>query len=386
MNEKLSIDATRDPATGHGNGPRVLLVSNSRKVGGGATCLLTYANALRDHGTPPVVVHPERGVVYGLFAEHGHQCEIAPGAQPGWTRPLATWNGTRRWRRLLRDHGIDVVHANDPSTARAVTLACHAEQVPLLCHVHFPVDEPFAEWVFRGLPLPDLFAFCSEALRSETGPLFAQRYGHIPQVVVYNALDTNVFKPRTRTDSTDRTRIGIVAYLVPIKGHEDFLAMAADLVRRGIDAEFPIVGTEGEPGWEAQLRLRACELGIEDRIEFLGYRSDVPNVLNELDVLVCSSHVEPFGRCLVEAMACEVPVVATRVGGIPEAVGEAGLLVPPHSPEHLADAVERLLSDGELRRRMKHEGRARVVDRFGPNALVDHCRTLYETMRTGVRS
>jgi alpha-maltose-1-phosphate synthase len=95
-------------------------------------------------------------------------------------------------------------------------------------------------------------------------------------------------------------------------------------------------------------------------------------LLNELDVLVCPSHVEPFGRCLIEAMACEKPVVATRVGGIPEVVddGTTGILVPPNSPELLATAVASLLNDAELSVRMGQAGRARVENHFAADAHV----------------
>lgn len=367
------------------HGPRVLLVSNSRKVGGGATCLLTYANALRERGLAPVVVHPERGVVFDLFAEYGHVCEIAPGSQPAWNAPLAAWTGYRGWQRLIREHHIDIVHANDPSTGRLVALGCRGAGVPFLCHVHFPIEPAFAEWVFRRLPRPHTFAFCSDALRAETGPLLERHYPGIPREVIYNALDTNVFTPRLdHARALGRPRIGIVANLVPVKGHEDFLAMAALLTDRGIDAEYEIVGTEGELGWESHLRTVAGEFGLENRVRFLGYRSDIPAILRDLDVLVCPSHVEPFGRCLIEALACELPVVATRVGGIPEAVGDTAILVPPREPDQLANAVARLLRDDDLRVTLGRAGRRRVIERFGTDALVDHCLELYDRMLTGV--
>jgi glycosyltransferase involved in cell wall biosynthesis len=92
---------------------------------------------------------------------------------------------------------------------------------------------------------------------------------------------------------------------------------------------------------------------------FLGARHNAPEVLSQMDVVVSSSHYESFGRSLVEAMACGLPVFATAVGGVPEVVdhGGTGFLVPPRDPHVLAEAVARVLQDGDLRRDMGNKGR-----------------------------
>jgi glycosyltransferase involved in cell wall biosynthesis len=178
-------------------------------------------------------------------------------------------------------------------------------------------------------------------------------------------------------------RVGVLANLVPFKGHEDFLLMARRLLDRGHMCEFWIVGEDRErSGYEGHLRRFAGSLGLNGQVKFLGFRADVAEILWQLDILVSSSHYEPFGRTLIEAMACELPVVATKVGGIPEVVadGETGILVPPREPEALADGVGRLLGDARLRGEMGRAGRARVEALFSSTAHAAQVLTVYQKL------
>ena len=137
-----------------------------------------------------------------------------------------------------------------------------------------------------------------------------------------------------------------------MKGHLDFLSMAAELTARGVEAEYLIIGDDiHQTGYKALLENRVRELGLSTRVCFLGHCRNVPDILRQLDIVVCTSHIELFGMCVLEALASARPVVATRVGGIPEIVedGLNGFLVPPHAPAQLANAVERLLRDSDLR-------------------------------------
>ncbi|MGH7860542.1 MAG: glycosyltransferase family 4 protein, partial [Candidatus Binatia bacterium] len=123
-------------------------------------------------------------------------------------------------------------------------------------------------------------------------------------------------------------------------------------------------------------------LRISAEVRFLGYQQRVDDLMNELDVVVSASHVEPFGRTIIEAMACGKPVVATRVGGVPEIVveGTTGLLVDPGAPRQLADAAERLLRDERLRSEMGANGRKRVIEDFSLESHVEAILAVYERL------
>jgi glycosyltransferase involved in cell wall biosynthesis len=118
------------------------------------------------------------------------------------------------------------------------------------------------------------------------------------------------------------------------------------------------------------IKARVVQLGINDCFHFLGWRSDIPGILRASNVLVVASDQEPFGRTVVEAMATELPVVATRCGGPEEIIvdGETGFLVPLHDPRAMADAVGAVVRDPDLARKMGQAGRRRAEACFGLKA------------------
>jgi glycosyltransferase involved in cell wall biosynthesis len=161
-----------------------------------------------------------------------------------------------------------------------------------------------------------------------------------------------------------RTRVACISRLVPRKGTADVIRALVDLP----DAELLVAG--GPPqamlheDREAEaLRHLAEEVGVADRMRFLGAvdRADVPALLRSVDVVCCCPWYEPFGLVAVEAMACGVPVVATRVGGLAETVidGRTGALVPPHDPAAIAAAVRWVVGD-ERRARLAEAACARA--------------------------
>jgi glycosyltransferase involved in cell wall biosynthesis len=127
----------------------------------------------------------------------------------------------------------------------------------------------------------------------------------------------------------------------------------------------------GEGPDRPRLAAEIRRLGLERSVVLAGDRSDVADMLAQADVFVLSSTSEGLPLSILEAMAAALPVVASAVGGVPEAVedGETGLLVPPRDPVRLAAALERLLVDPELRRRLGSNGRDRVREQFGLEAF-----------------
>lgn len=138
----------------------------------------------------------------------------------------------------------------------------------------------------------------------------------------------------------------------------------------------------GEGLLEAELPRQAESLGISDLVEFRGFVTDVPAFMAEAGMFVLSSRSEGLGLVIVEAMAAGRPVVATRVGGVPEVVvdGETGLLVPPDDPGALAVAIRRLLADPALAARMGEAGRKRAHDQFGAGRMAALTASLYEEL------
>lgn len=176
----------------------------------------------------------------------------------------------------------------------------------------------------------------------------------------------------------DLALVGCIGALVPFKGFGFFLEAAAAVARRR-DCAFVIVG-EGE--LYAELNRRARELGVAHRFRLLGFRSDIGEILNALDVFVFPSLEEGLGTSLLDALLLRRPTVATRVGGIPEVVRHEanGLLVEPGDAGALAAAIERLLGDPEEARRLGVEGSRTVEERFGVDAMVEKTLECYREL------
>jgi glycosyltransferase involved in cell wall biosynthesis len=180
--------------------------------------------------------------------------------------------------------------------------------------------------------------------------------------------------------------LATIGNLRRLKGHEDLLR-AIHLVK-GKYPRLRLLVVGRDAGMRSQLEQLIVELGLPDHVRLLGERSDVARVLSLADVVVQPSHEEGFSNAVLEAMACGRPLVATNVGGNPEAVrdGVDGLLVPARNPAALADAVDRLASAPELRERMGRNGRRRVESEFSMARMVERFAEWYEVLcrRAGV--
>ncbi len=170
--------------------------------------------------------------------------------------------------------------------------------------------------------------------------------------------------------------VGMIGRLETVKGPQFFVDMAAEVVKKYPKTKFIIAG---EGSLRDELEEKAKKLGLSDKIIFTGWREDVPEVLSILDVLVMPSLNEAVGMSIIEAQAEGVPVVATRVGGIPEVVKDrvTGLLVGPSDAGALAEAVNDLLSDKPRRVEMGLAGKSWVLNKFTANEMVHKTSNLY---------
>lgn len=220
--------------------------------------------------------------------------------------------------------------------------------------------------------------------------------------VIHNGLDLARFDS-TADGSGLRRELGVpeqapfvllLARLTPQKGIETFLEAAAVVNRDFPEARFVIVGDlyggadngefEREGGYMRTLQSLAVRLGIGDRVIFTGFRSDIPELLSQTTVSVLPSlSGEGLPNALMESMAAGVPVVATRVGGSAEVVGEdgaAGLMVPPGDPRELSAAILTVLENPALARRLGEAARRRMHERFSLEYMVRQTENLYARM------
>jgi glycosyltransferase involved in cell wall biosynthesis len=177
----------------------------------------------------------------------------------------------------------------------------------------------------------------------------------------------------------ERFTVGWIGRMTAIKNTEDVLSAFKALRARGVEATLCMVGDGPD---RPELERRAHELGIMRDTLFLGYQQDVAPLYAAFDALVLPSSNEGTPVSVIEALAARTPVVATRVGGVPDVVreGDDGFLVDPGDTDALAERLERLASDPKLRERMGAAARSRVLSRYAVDRLVDDVDRLYRNL------
>lgn len=207
--------------------------------------------------------------------------------------------------------------------------------------------------------------------------------GDAPIEVIPNFVDTDHFRPADsdRLDDTTREKVLIhSSNFRPLKRVGDVVRVLA-AVRQKIPAGLILVGDGPE---RAQTEALVAELGLSSCVRFSGMRHDVLRLLQESDLFLLPSLTEGFGLAALEALACGVPVVASRVGGLPEVVsdGETGLLCESGDVDEMASAVLRVLRDPALHRKMSRAARASVLANFQPAPMVSRYEAFYRRALT----
>lgn len=214
------------------------------------------------------------------------------------------------------------------------------------------------------------------------GGFDAKRIHVIPDGIDFTPYEDKTSKDYLRRElsfAPDDFLVGIVAQLSDDKGHKYLIQTSKHLREHTPKIKIIIVG---EGSLRMELNKQVKEIQGEDMVFFLGFREDVPQILNSLDVFVLSSDHEDLGSIIMDAMACRLPVVATRVGGIPEAVDhqKTGLLVPPQRPKSLANAILKLYEDRELAHRLGQRGYEKVHQKFSAESMASKAIDLFEEL------
>jgi len=203
--------------------------------------------------------------------------------------------------------------------------------------------------------------------------------------IIHNGIEIDKFAPasdrieirRQLGLGPDTHVVGIVGRLVPEKAHNDFI----DAIKLLSDQDQQIRGLIiGEGKLLNQLKAKVIKMRLEDKIYFLGNRKELPILYQAMDVFVMSSLREGFPLTILEAMAAKVPIVATNVGGVGECIEHEkdGILVEPKNPKKLAEAIQRILTDQNLKEKLIHHANEKVRSRFSVQKMTKDHELLYE--------
>jgi glycosyltransferase involved in cell wall biosynthesis len=293
-----------------------------------------------------------------------------------------------RLRRLIEAYAPDLVHVHSRRGADLYGgLAARSRGIPAVLTRRVESAEPAMLLRFKCRPYRCVIAVsqCIEHdLVSRVG-LAPARVRLIPSVV-----DTQVFRPGAHATPiralfglpADCFVVGVVAQLIPRKGHSILLRAVAELVPTCANLAVLCLG---RGPLLARLRAEAALLGIDAHVHFAGHRDDVPALLPQFDLLVHPALREGLGVALLEAQSAGVPILASAVGGIPELIahGRSGWLVAPGDPRALAEAIALLVHAPGLRRVLAAEARAQVEHGHALHELAARHLSVYEAAVSG---
>lgn len=288
--------------------------------------------------------------------------------------------------QYCRKNEIDIVHvhlARDYWIARYLKAILPGIHLIFTRHLLKPIRTTFFhKWLFKKV---DKVIAVSNAVKES---LLVQNLLPPERIItIYNGIDVNRFA--SASSGTIRKElgfdknlkiIGIIGQIAPHKGSDLFIESAALVSRQYPNTRFLLVGNDFQNGkYIEELRQISLNLGIGDKVFFLGQRTDIPEIMKDLDIFVLASKNEPFGLVITEAMAAGLPVIATNAGGAIEIVlnNKTGLLVSPDQPASLANAIGILLENEYLAQTFGKAGQKRAFEKFDLDRMVEEIIAVY---------
>ena len=362
---------------------RILQISSARTLGGGERHLVDLIGGLARRGHEVSVAlrpdSPLRGELASLPARNVLALPLRNSLDIGSAIALA---------RFVRERRIEIIHAHMARDYPLAALAAgRAPDARLFVtrHVLFPlgrVHKFLLRDVSRVVAVSEAVA---RALRA--GGIFPEH----KICIIPNGIDIDRFEKVATEIDREAYRLGLgvrvplvvgtIGELSEVKGQEDFIRAASIIARQTDAVEFLIVGEDASRSGETRARLVRLidELGLGGRVQMLGRRTDVAEILTCMDVFVSASRSEAFGLALVEAMAAGVPVVATATEGAREVVedGATGSIVPVGDADALALAVGQLLASAGQRSIFVENARRRARERWSVERMVKETEAIY---------
>jgi glycosyltransferase involved in cell wall biosynthesis len=375
----------------------VLYINEVSWVGGAEGAMLDLVSNLGASRFRPVAVCPSEGEFPRLLRAREIPTYIVPFYGLRARNPFRYLETIARLCALARKHRVRLIHVNQQYFSNYGVVLARLCRLPVVVHLRgVETDEclsRLAPWMARA----NRIVCVSEAVRSRLLDYAAVHLGRRradrlarTAVVVHDGLRP-AEQPADRAEArqelgipADAWAVGIVGQVVPEKGLREFVDAAQMVLRQKAGVRFVVIGadTATDRNFADEMARYADHLGVAGSFTFTGFRTDAAQLLSALDVSVLASWQDAFPRVVLESLAAGVPVVATRVGGVPEIIedGASGLLVAPRNAEALAEGMLRVLNmsrDDYLR--MADEARTRA-SHFSIEAHVDRIQKLYDEL------
>lgn len=351
-----------------GHPAALLLAVHSARMGGAQLMALAAAERLAARYELHIAVR--RGPLRDRFATHGRLLRASPTMTLGW-------GSRRRWlaqaaRSLVdglrialyvRRHDIRAVHTNSTVLLGPV-LGARLAGVPAIVHARELPEDRRARLLFGLLGgLADTIVAVSGAVEAAFP---RPRRAQVVRIHDGIPIPSDVVPGRAAFHSPVRLCLIGTVNGDGRKGQDIAIDTLARLRASGVAARLELVGPVQEEASATALRRRARELGVDEHVHLAGVATHIDDVIAASDIVLSCARNEPLGLTLMEALARETPVVASRVGGVPEIVrdGVTGVLVPAEDPDATALAIARLVADPAAAAAMARRGRADIAERF----------------------
>jgi glycosyltransferase involved in cell wall biosynthesis len=365
---------------------KILHVSSGETYGGVETVLASLA---RHRALCPGLEHHFALCYQGRLSEEIREFG-APLYPLGFARishPFSARRARKALTRAIASSACDIVIGHGVRSMIIFAPTVRASQRPLVMWVHgLEAGRPLMKMLLRRVP-PDLVVFNSRYIRQVFSSLFPSSHAAViyyPAEMASTRRDDNqriALRGEFRT-SNDATVIVMASRMVSWKGHKLLIDALSDL-RKEESWQCWIVGgpqTDSEASYSREIKAKVRSEKLDDRIHFLGQRTDVPQLMAASDIFCQPNEsAEPFGMVYIEAMLAELPVVTSALGGAIEVVDQdSGILVPANDRPALSQALSRLLADPALRRQIGAGGPARARALCEPAARLQELQTALE--------
>jgi glycosyltransferase involved in cell wall biosynthesis len=298
----------------------------------------------------------------------------------------AMTNNGNFWREVS-SYSPGLIHLHSPLQYRALQWALRLSHLRCVVHVQLEEDAEGLRWAFE-MP-PDLIVTCARFLVDHVRQTLPARYQAQARIcAVPNPVDTEEFYPGDKLTAKHRVEapakiplLLMLANLAPHKGQETAIKVIAMLKRAGIEAVLWLAGVErgGTRHYTTVLQNLCTTLGVEDRVQLLGYRSDAADLLRAADIFLLPSTHEGLPLSILEAQATRVPVLAAPTAGIPEVIidGHTGFLSPATDISRYTSCIQLLLRNGHLYRHITEHAYLKVTSEYTWKVYSERIWSLY---------
>ena len=362
----------------------------SKELGGAGLIGIHLARFLRAKGQEYRLWIPGQGAALQKvrtlaleFNLYDASCAFNP------SRLNAAVGNWKMWRSL-HPYRDGIVHIHSPSHYKAFQLGLGMTGLKTVVHVHLQEGEGGLRWAFEKPP--DVIITCARMLEEHVRRTLPERYQKHQRIVsIPNAIDTDRFSPGDKAGAKQKVGapasipvVLMVANLAPHKGQETAIRATAELKKEGIEIACWLAGIErhGEGNYTARLHRLADELGVADRVRFLGHREDVPDLLRAADIFLLPSTSEGLPLSVLEAQATKIPVLAAPTAGIPEVIrdGETGFLIPAPDATVYAHRIKSLLNQRETYQSMTEKAYTKVTQDHNWQTYFENTLMVYQSL------